>query len=96
MRLGIKSEAIKMIIPKTRTVTVLEPAPFHSFRRMPQTLLKVTFSDIRILQEKAIITLPSARKLLPNANPKNWEYQRIPAKAQNNRLLVNTFPGTLK
>lgn len=39
--------------PNINTPIVREPHPFHSFSRIPQTLLNVTFSDISILQENA-------------------------------------------
>lgn len=32
---------------------VRDPHPFHSFSKIPQTLLNVTFNDISMLQEKA-------------------------------------------
>ena len=77
-------------MPMTRNVTAFLPAPFHSFRIIPHTLLKTTFKDIRMLQENAIITLPGSKKLCPIPNPKNWEYQSKPAKAQKRRLLTST------
>ena len=57
--------------PNINTPIVREPHPFHSFSRIPQTLLNVTFSDISILQENASnIGLPP-KKLLPISSPKN-------------------------
>ena len=75
---------------------VRDPHPFHSFSKIPQTLLNVTFNDISMLQEKASnIGLPP-KKLLPISSPKNCEYHRTPARAQNKRLFINVFPLTDK
>ena len=67
MEIGIcrKGEGELIINEHTYTYTV------HSFNRIPQTLLNVTFNDIRILQEKASSTGLSVRKLLPISRPKN-------------------------
>ena len=43
-------------MPVINTTIVRRSTPFHSFNKMPQTLLKITFNDIRILHEKASIT----------------------------------------
>ena len=69
--LGITNEKINIIIPKTKNVIARLPAPVHSLSITPQTLLNITFSAIKILQEKAIITLPGSKKLCPIPNPKN-------------------------
>jgi len=70
-KLGITNENIKIIIPNTKTAIARLLTPDHSLSIIPQTLLKITFSAIRILQEKAIITLPGSKKLCPMPNPKN-------------------------
>ena len=55
--------------PNINTPIVREPHPFHSFSRIPQTLLNVTFSDISILQENASnIGLPPKKTLNPFPN----------------------------
>lgn len=64
-------ENIKTAIPKARYTMDFLPEPFHSFRIMPQTLLKTTLSDINMLHENAIITLLGSKKLCPMPNPKN-------------------------
>ena len=69
--LGITNEKINIIIPKTKNVIARLPAPVHSLSITHQTLLNITFSAIKILQEKAIITLPGSKKLCPIPNPKN-------------------------
>ena len=79
--------------PSTSTPTVRTPTPFHSFNTMPHTLLNNTFNDMRILHEKAIITLPGVKKLCPAPKPKNCEYHSSPAKAQNSRLFAHTRAG---
>ena len=88
--LGMTSENMSTAIPIAKKVTALFPAPFHSFKIMPQTLLNTTLSDISMLHENAIITLPGSKKLCPMPRPKNCEYQSSPANAQNKRLFVNT------
>jgi hypothetical protein len=70
-KLGKRSENIKTAIPHIRTVMVFCCTPFHSFKRIPHILLKITFNDIRILHEKASIIGELAKKLLPIPNPKN-------------------------
>jgi len=60
-KFGIIKEKIKISIPNANTIIVFDPAPFHSFRTIPHTLLNVTFSDIRMLHEKAIMILPSLK-----------------------------------
>ena len=82
-------EEIRTINPRIKTPIVELLTPFHSFKRIPQTLLKVTFSDIRILHENANRTGLSVRKLFPISKPKNCEYQSTPARAQNSRLLTS-------
>ena len=84
------NENINNAIPIISKITALFPAPFHSFKTMPHTLLKTTFNDIRILHENAIITLFGSKKLCPIPKPKNCEYHSNPAKAQNKTLFVNT------
>lgn len=82
--------------PNINTPIVREPHPFHSFSRIPQTLLNVTFSDISILQENASnIGLPP-KKLLPISKPKNCEYHNTQARAQNKTLFTRTSPLTDK
>ena len=89
-RFGIISEKIRVAIPIARKRTAFSPAPFHSFRITPHTLLNTTFSDMSMLHENAIITLSGSKKLCPIPRPKNWEYHNKPAKAQNNVLLIKT------
>lgn len=75
---------------------VLALHPFHSFSKIPHTLLKVTFSDMSILHEKASNIGLSVRKLFPISRPKNCEYHKTPASAQYSRLLVNVLLFTDK
>lgn len=89
-KFGMIKENIKVAIPMARNVTAFFPAPFHSFRIIPHTLLKTTFNDIRTLHEKSIITLSGSKKLCPIPKPKNCEYQSNPAKAQNKILFIKT------
>ena len=63
---------------------------------MPHTFENVTFSDIRMLHEKAISSGESTRKLLPISSPKNCEYHSTPASAQNSTLFTKMPPGTEK
>lgn len=44
---------IRISNPMTNTLIVLDLTPFHSLRIIPHTLEKITFNDMRILQEKA-------------------------------------------
>ena len=60
-KLGNRSEKINNTMPQINTTTVRRLTPFHSFSTMPQILLKKTFSDIRMLHEKASITGESAK-----------------------------------
>src|SRR5690554_198396 len=89
-KFGMINEKISVAISMARKIMAFFPAPFHSFRITPHTLLKTTLSDIRMLHEKAIITLSGSKKLWPMPRPKNCEYHSNPARAQNNILLVNT------
>ena len=57
--------------PMTSTVTVRLLQPFHSRRMMPQRLLNVTFSAIRMQKAKVVRTGLSVRKPLPRLKPKN-------------------------
>gem|GEM_PF-3870534 len=81
---------MSVAIPIARKNTAFLPAPTHSFRMIPQTLLKTTFNDMRMLHENAIITLSGSKKLCPIPNPKNCEYHKRPASAQKSRLLIKT------
>lgn len=85
---GRNEDTISTNKPTTNTKMVLEEHPFHSFRIIPHTFEKVTFSDMRMHHEKVSNTGDDARKPLPKLNPKNWLYHRIPASAQNSRLLA--------
>lgn len=78
--------------PTISTMIVCLLTPFHSFNTIPQTLLNSTFRDINILHEKAIMIPVGSKKLFPTPNPKNCEYHKTPAKAQNNKLLPHTEP----
>ena len=49
-----------------------------------------------MLHEKASMTGEPVKKLFPIPNPKNWEYQSKPAKAQNNKLLTPVDTDTEK
>ena len=89
-------EATNTTKPMTSTEMVRAPHPFHSFNKIPHTLLNVTFNDIRILHEKASRTGLSVRKLFPISRPKNCEYHKTPAKAQNNRLFTKILLFTEK
>ena len=60
-KLGNRSEKINNAMPQINTTTVRRLTPFHSFSTMPQILLKKTFSDIRMLHEKASITGESVK-----------------------------------
>ena len=60
-KLGNRSEKISNAMPQTNTTTVFRLTPFHSFKTIPQILLKKTFSDIRMLHEKASITGESVK-----------------------------------
>ena len=84
---GKNEETINTKRPTTKTVMVLDEQPFHSFKMIPHTLEKVTFSDIKIHHEKVSNTGDEAKNPLPRLSPKNWLYHKIPAKAQNNKLL---------
>ena len=66
-----KGTTVIVVTHNLEIVKVVLLTPFHSFNRIPQTLLNVTFNDIRILQEKASSTGLSVRKLLPISRPKN-------------------------
>lgn len=79
-------------IPITSTVIVLEEHPFHSLRIIPHTLENTTFNAISMQNESVISVGDSVRKPLPRASPKNWLYQRAPAKRQNNILFAQTEP----
>ena len=68
---GKKEETIRTSKPTTNTVMVLEEHPFHSFKIIPHTFEKVTFSDIKIHHEKVNNAGEEARKPLPKLNPKN-------------------------
>ena len=81
-------EKIRTTSPVIRTVIVRVDTPFHSFNKIPHTLLKVTFKAINIHHEKASSTGLSVRKLLPISKPKNCIYHSTPAKAQN----ISYFP----
>ena len=83
-------------MPVINTTIVRRSPPIHSFNKMTQTILKITFNDIRILHEKASITGESEKKLIPIPSPKNCEYQSTPAKAQNKTLFSNVPPDTEK
>ena len=72
----------------TSTVIVLGVHPFHSFKRIPQTLENVTFNDIRMHHENVSNTGEAARNPLPKLRPKNWLYHNTPAKAQNKTLFT--------
>lgn len=48
-------EAISTARPSISIPMVLALHPFHSFSRIPHTLLKVTFSDMSMLHEKQVI-----------------------------------------
>ena len=78
--------------PSINTEIVFDPAPFHSFNIIPHRLLNITFNDIRILHENAIIILPSSKKLCPIPNPKNCEYHNNPARAQKDKLFTQLEP----
>ena len=95
-KFGKNTEKTRIARPMTKTVMVLFETPFHSFRTIPQKLLNVTFKAISIDHENASIMALSARKLLPMESPKNCEYHRTPAKAQNNRLLTHSLPVILE
>ena len=95
-RLGSISEKMSTSSPRHRTTPARFHAPFHSCRTIPQKLLNITLSDIRILHEKASMTGESAKKLYPMPSPKNWEYHKRPAKVQKIRLLPNTPGDTWK
>lgn len=56
IKFGSTNDIIRTAIPEIKTKIVLAPAPFHSLSSIPQTLLNVTFNDIRILHENASIT----------------------------------------
>ncbi len=83
-------------MPVTKTTIVFWSTPFHSFNKIPQILLKITFNDMRILHEKANITGESAKKLFPIPKPKNCEYHNTPASAQNKTLFHKTPAETEK
>ena len=85
---GKKEETMRTSKPTNNTVMVLEEHPFHSFNIIPHTFEKVTFSDIRMHQEKVNKAGEEVRNPLPKLNPKNWLYHKIPANAQNNKLLA--------
>ena len=68
---GKKEDTISTSNPTTNTVMVLEEQPFHSFKIIPHTLEKVTFSDIKIHQEKVSNAGEEVRNPLPKLNPKN-------------------------
>lgn len=84
-----------MAMPKPSAEKVLLLVPFHSFNTIPHMLLQMTFNDIRMLQEKAIITLSVSKKLLPIPNAKNCEYHKMPANAQNRMLLTINLEGVV-
>ena len=90
-KVGNTREKIRTTSPVIRTVIVRVDTPFHSFNKIPHTLLKVTFKAINIHHEKASSTGLPVRKLLPISKPKNCIYHSTPAKAQNIKL----FPHTL-
>ena len=77
---------MRTAIPVINTAIVLFEQPFHSLRMIPQTLEKVTLSAIRIQNARVSIALPASKKLLPRLRPKNWLYQRRPARAQKMRF----------
>ena len=60
-KLGNNNENIRIHIPDIKTMIVFLLTPFHSFNTIPHTLLNMTFSDIRILHEKASMTGESAK-----------------------------------
>ena len=68
---GKKEDTISTSNPTTNTVMVLEEQPFHSFKMSPHTLEKVTFSDIKIHQEKVSNAGEEVKNPLPKLNPKN-------------------------
>ena len=84
---GRNDDTISISRPTTSTVMVLLEQPFHSLRIMPHTLLNVTLRAINMHQENVSSTAESVRKPLPRLSPKNWLYQRRPARAQNTMLL---------
>ena len=79
-------------IPVTRMAIVVRSQPFHSLRMMPHTLLKTTFSAMRMQNESVVSTGEEVRKPLPKESPKNWLYHSAPARKQKKRLLPHTFP----
>jgi hypothetical protein len=81
-------------MPITSTAIVLLPAPFHSFRMIPQMLLKAMFIDIRMLQAKAIMETGSL--LSPIPMKKNCRYHKVPPMAEKMRLLTSTEEETDK
>ena len=87
---GRKQEMTSTTIPMVSTIIVFCEQPFHSLRIMPQTLEKTTLSAIRIQNASVSSVGDSARKPLPSARPKNYEYHNAPANRQNNRLLPQT------
>ena len=84
---GKKEETMSTSKPITNTVMVLEEHPFHSFKIIPNKFEKVTLSDIRMHQENVNKAGEEVRNPFPKLNPKNWLYHKIPANAQNNKLL---------
>jgi len=53
---GRKQEMSSTTIPVTRMTIVVRSQPFHSLRMMPHTLLKTTFSAMRIQNESVVST----------------------------------------
>ena len=80
--------------PTIKTIIVFCVQPFHSLRIIPQTLEKVTLSDIKMHHENVNNTGEDAKNPLPKLKPKNWLYHKTPARAQNKMLFAyrDVFP----
>ena len=80
-------------IPVTSTKMVFFEQPFHSLRMIPQTFENVTLSAMRMQNASVSIALPASKKLRPRESPKNWLYQRRPARAQNRMFDAQSLPS---
>jgi hypothetical protein len=89
---GRKELRISTAIPPISTKIVFLEHPFHSFKIIPHTFENVTLSAIRMQNARVSIELPASKKLRPSDKPKNWLYQRSPAKQQKRRLFAHTPP----
>ena len=78
------------MMPTMSTPMVFGEQPFHSLSMMPQTLENTTLSAMRMQKESVMSVGEEVRKPLPSDSPKNWLYQRAPAKGPNTRVLADT------